>query len=269
MQESFLNIVLTIVIGILIAGFIGLGISAFYSAPERPSHSENILTPGSSLFDSSDSQIEELKNVITDNNNYKSANDRYSRTVSVISLIAAIWILLIVLAFFQKASLLKNGLLLGSAIVLLYSIWRSIVGGGIVLQFVTVAVGIAAILGFSYFISIKLVRIPEISSQQKKSFIGGVDNSLTIAGIGLLVTAILVATGPTATSFMIALPLLLLALFFYLVVVILVGIISLVRARIKRATLKPHILTIGIGLLLLLVEFAIFFFWRLPGPMAY
>ncbi len=155
-----LKVVYTIFIGLLLAIFVGVGIAAFYPGPQPPEIPLLLKLynlPTEPISDTTIStQLEEEQKAFDDALKiFMEKFEKYNRNVSIISLIAAILILIISLTFFRKILIIADGLLLGGVITLLYSVARVFGSGDDKLRFVVVSVGLAVslILGYLKFIA--------------------------------------------------------------------------------------------------------------------
>lgn len=154
-----LRFIYTLFIGILLALFIGLGISSFYEAPKSPDYPPSLqytkpMAPGEN--DSSYSARMQRDQEIYDKKSkaYNDLQETYNRNVSIFALISAIVVLTISLTLVHNLLLISDGLLLGGVFTLLYSVGRSFVTKDSKFEFIVVAVGlaIALILGYKKFI---------------------------------------------------------------------------------------------------------------------
>jgi hypothetical protein len=130
------KIVYTLFIGILLATFIGVGIAAFYPSPKSP---EFKFAPAP-YYPPQDA--------------YMKLSQDYNRNVSIISLVAAILILIISLTVFKSLPVIADGLLLGGVLTLIYSIVRGFNSQDEKFRFIVVTIGliIAILLGYNKFI---------------------------------------------------------------------------------------------------------------------
>lgn len=167
-----LKIIYTIFLGILLAVFIGVGIAAFYPAPnydnypEYPRELSNVDTcplesrspcakfEGSSLTPPTDEQKQIYEDYQKEVKAYEEMQNRYGRNVSIIAVGFAILFFVLSLVFVHKLDIISDGILLGGVLTLLYSI-----GWGIATQdnkfrffIVTFGVLIALILGYYKFV---------------------------------------------------------------------------------------------------------------------
>ena len=140
------------------ATFVGVGIAAFYPGPKEPEPpiSVKYAPPCESFKDEATAQKirgeqEEFDKIMKV---YQTQNEKYSRNVSIASLLAAILILIISLTLFKKILLIADGLLLGGVLTLIYSIIRGFGSGDNMFRFLVVSAGmiIALFLGHLKFI---------------------------------------------------------------------------------------------------------------------
>lgn len=167
-----LKIIYTFFMGILLATFVGVGITAFYSAPEYPDCQQYITTPFASPGgpSSSESGITPVSGTeVKTSDECRAAQDAYndaskvhSRNASTVALAAAILFLVIGLVFAKPLDLLADGFLLGGVFTLLYAVANGFMTDDYKYQFIIVTVGliIALVLGY-----IKFVR----SAEKKRS----------------------------------------------------------------------------------------------------
>jgi len=143
----------TLFLALIIALFVGLGISTFHpgpTAPKYPTELENVEncceeTPEQQAlridFNQKQDQFEE---------EFKA----YSREVSIVSLIAAIIILVLSLTLLARIKMIADGILLGGVFVTLYGIARGLMTEDPQFRFIIVTVGliVALVLGYIKFI---------------------------------------------------------------------------------------------------------------------
>jgi len=154
-----LKLVYTIFIGVLLAIFVGVGIASFYPGPQYPEPPillKLYKLPTEPPTDPTISAKLQKEQEVYDEvlKTFKEKMEKYNRDVSIISLIAAILILVISLTLFRQLLIIADGLLLGGVITLLYSVARVFGSGDDKLRFLVVSVGLAValILGYLKFI---------------------------------------------------------------------------------------------------------------------
>lgn len=163
-----IKIIYSVFVGILIALFVGVGIDAFYQAPEYPEPPSRMMELENSMYskpETGPNESPELTQLRADydkvNEEYQSARETYSRNVSIIALVAAILVLVVSLLLIQKIALIADGLMLGGLFTTLYSIIRGFESGDSRFRFLVIAVGLAVAITLGY---IKFVRPLEAKS---------------------------------------------------------------------------------------------------------
>ncbi len=157
-NEMVLKAIYTIFIGILIAIFVGLGISTFYEKPVSPEYPTRLKyqplpqenMPASAAAD----QQKEQAAYDIQWKAYEKSMEIYNRNASIIALTSAIIILVISLTLVHNLLLISDGLLLGGVFTLLYSLFRSFQTNDSKFEFIVVSIGlaIALMLGYKKFI---------------------------------------------------------------------------------------------------------------------
>jgi hypothetical protein len=152
-KNMILKLIYTLFLALLVALFVGLGIDAFYPGPKAPDYPAILDTakPGCE-------ENMETKNIrekfSQDIDNYNQQSKPYSRNVSIISLVAAIIILIASLTLLSKIKMIADGILLGGVFTTAYGIIRGLMSDNSQFRFLIVTVGllIALILGYIKFI---------------------------------------------------------------------------------------------------------------------
>ncbi|MCX6765941.1 MAG: hypothetical protein NT136_03205 [Candidatus Moranbacteria bacterium] len=151
-----IKLIYTLFLALLIALFVGLGIDAFYPGPEAPQYPLELdaTKPGCE-------ETAEQKTIRDDFNKaqkeFQEKSKPYNRNVSIISLAAAIIILISSLTLLAKIKMIADGILLGGVFTTAYSIIRGLMSADTKFRFLIVTVGliIALILGYIKFIRSK------------------------------------------------------------------------------------------------------------------
>ena len=155
---TILKFVYTVFIGVLLATFVGVGISAFYTSPEQLEYPHEMRPIPVALDDKCASPtaeiIEEQKEFEKASSKHEEKMEAYNRNVSIIALISAIIILVVSLTLFKQIMVIADGLLLGGVLTLIYSIIRGFEAGDEMFRFVVVSIGltVSLILGYIKFI---------------------------------------------------------------------------------------------------------------------
>jgi len=147
-----------IFLGVLLALFVNVGISAFYPQPQMPKQAPYItpMFPSGIKTDQAQQKkmMEQEQQWQNQMNNYQQQERDYKRNVSIISLIAAIIFLIISLVILSQVVIITDGFLLGGLFTLIYSIFMGFGSEDSKYRFIVVAVslGIALCIGYVKFI---------------------------------------------------------------------------------------------------------------------
>ncbi|MDD2696978.1 MAG: hypothetical protein PHE52_02375 [Candidatus Pacebacteria bacterium] len=143
----------TLFLAFLIALFVGLGIDTFHpgpTAPKYPVELENVENCCEETPEQHALRVEFNENQRQFQEEFKA----YSRVVSIVSLIAAIIILVLSLTLLAKIKMIADGILLGGVFTIIYSIMRGLMTEDSQFRFLIVTAGIiiAFVLGYIKFI---------------------------------------------------------------------------------------------------------------------
>lgn len=160
-QNDILQLVYTFFLGILIAIFVGVGISTFYSSPERPEYPVELNT-----IIKEPTKEQEAKQIEFEEENRKFDKEilgPYNRNVSIIALLSAVFLLFLSLVFQHKIKIIANGIMLGGFFTLLYSLGRGFASQDNKYTFIAVTIGLMVALFLGYT---KFVKMPPSSSRK-------------------------------------------------------------------------------------------------------
>lgn len=145
--------VYSVFIGILLATCIGVGISAFYTAPKPPEYPITLSRPDTAE-DLTPQDKEEHRIYQEKMKEYDRQIAPYSRNVALIAVGLSIAVLVISLTMLSSIQMIADGLLLGSVFALIYGIIRSFGSGEQKFMFAIVTFGliVAIFLGYIKFI---------------------------------------------------------------------------------------------------------------------
>jgi hypothetical protein len=150
-----IKLIYTLFLALIIALFVGLGIDAFYPGPQAPDYPSelNVMTTKSDCTETAEHKALR-ENYDQEQKTYAEAEKVYNRNVSIISLIAAILILILSLTLLSKIKMMADGILLGGVFTTAYSLIRGLMSDSSQFRFLIVAVGlaIALVLGYLKFI---------------------------------------------------------------------------------------------------------------------
>jgi uncharacterized membrane protein YkgB len=160
-----LRAIYTFFLGLLLALFVGLGVSTFYSAPKAPTYPDTLQSGKGPNDQYTEEQKQQEKEWQRASEAYSKANETYDRNVAIIVLTAAVLMLVISLVFQSRIEILSDGLLLGGVFTLVYSIIRSFAGNDSRYSFLVVSVGLVLTMTLGYLKFIK----PQMEPGKKAS----------------------------------------------------------------------------------------------------
>jgi amino acid transporter len=146
-ENKILRLIYTFFLGLLLAIFVGLGISTFYAAPVQPAYPVEITAPNK---DSSLSQTAEQQDYDQKMDDYNTKSKTYERNTSIMALIAAVALLCISLISEKKLRIIADGVMLGSLFTLLYSLGRGFASEDSKYTFVAVSISLVLVLYLGY-----------------------------------------------------------------------------------------------------------------------
>lgn len=151
-----IRFIYTLFIGVFLALFVGVGISAFYPAPKYPEMPVSIRyepLPDTNVKETKEI-IEQRKIYDIQEKEYRKKSQLYERNVSTIAVVAAVFFVAISLTLLKKIYLIADGILLGGVLALLYGTIRGFSTEDTRFLFFVVSVGlsISLLLGYLKFI---------------------------------------------------------------------------------------------------------------------
>lgn len=162
-----LRIIYTLFIGIFLAVFVGVGISAFYEGPKYPDMPSVLKYCSMEIkeieqYADFKAQAEKFDKA---EKNYMAQSQIYNRNVSAIAVTAAVLLVIVSLTLLRKILLISDGILLGGVLTLLYSTIRGFNTDDTKFLFIVVSIGLAVSLALGY---IKFIK-PMTAKVKKKS----------------------------------------------------------------------------------------------------
>ena len=143
MENNILKIIYTFFLGLLLALFVGLGISTFYIAPTAPEYTYSTSSDKPQTDPAYRTYNEQSKR-------YEEDKITYNRNVSMIALASAVMLLIISFGLEKRNKIIANGVLLGGLFTLLYSIGRGFASQDSKYTFIVVSIGLAIVLYLGY-----------------------------------------------------------------------------------------------------------------------
>ena len=147
-----IKLIYTFFLGLLLATFVGVGVSTFYISPTAPETPTVYAKP--IVNDPTPEEQQQLEQFDQQQKQYLKELSIYNRNVSIIVLAFSLVLLVIALSFARHLDIIADGILLGSVFTLIYSIGRGLATEDPKFRFIVTSVGllVALILGYVKFI---------------------------------------------------------------------------------------------------------------------
>ena len=152
-DKGLLQLMYMFFLGLLLAIFVGVGISTFYPAPEAPEYPVILETVGGKTLTAEQQAVEAKYNIAS--RAYNEKMKPYNRNVSIIALIASLVFFSVSLIYEKKMRIIGDGVMLGGLFTLLYSIGRGFASEDSRYVFVVVTAGLIVVLYLGYHRFIK------------------------------------------------------------------------------------------------------------------
>jgi hypothetical protein len=146
-----LKILYSVLLGIILAFFIGLGIEAFYPTqkyPEYPSelqYKESVPTTAVEKQQKTDYDVRVEE--------YQTQNSKHALIISIIAIASSILFLVLSLVVFTNNDVFSNGFLIASLLTLIYGMARGFENDNPKIRFLLISIGLvfALVLGYLKF----------------------------------------------------------------------------------------------------------------------
>jgi len=149
-DNKILKIVYTFFLGIILALFVGLGISTFYPAPQRPEYPESLRTYSEPAGQQTDEQTQVQRDYEDAIKAHDEKSQPYNRNVSIIALSSAVLLVAVSLLFEKSNRVIGSGIMLGGLFTLLYSLGRGLASEDTKYTFIAATVGLLVALYLGY-----------------------------------------------------------------------------------------------------------------------
>jgi hypothetical protein len=162
-DNKVLKLVYTFFLGLLLAIFVGVGINTFYESPQYPEYPNDFTA----FRDDGPTKEQSAQEAEFDKQlrQHDESAKPYNRNVSIITLVSAVALMAISLAFEKRIKQIADGIMLGGLFTLLYSLGRGFASEDSKYIFVAVTVSLAAVLYLGYH---RFVRPDGKGSKPKK-----------------------------------------------------------------------------------------------------
>lgn len=149
-ENKILKFIYTFFLGLLLAVFVGVGINTFYEAPEPPEYTPELRAYDVSGDTNDPERIEKVETYEQQQDAYRDKADVYNRNVSIISLVAAVTLVVVSLVYEKRIRIISDGVMLGGLFTLIYSIGRGFAADDSKYLFVVISVGLVLVLYLGY-----------------------------------------------------------------------------------------------------------------------
>lgn len=152
-KGGLMKILYAIILGVMLAFFMGLGIEAFYPTEKYPEPPASIQYQKAGP--TTDAEIKIQQDYDQTVKDYQTRNEKHARNVSIMVIIASILYMTLSLTVLTRTnSIFSDGFLIGSLLTLLYGIIVGFQTNDNKFRFVIVTIGliIALVLGYIKFV---------------------------------------------------------------------------------------------------------------------
>lgn len=148
-DNRILKIVYTFFVGLLLAIFVGVGINTFYAGPKAPEFPIELNTYGKEQ-ELTPEEVTVQKDWDQTMEQHNKDMKPYNRNVSMLTLGAAVILLVTSMVYEKKIKIIADGVMLGGLFTLLYSLGRGFASENSRYVFVVVTIGLAIVLYLGY-----------------------------------------------------------------------------------------------------------------------
>lgn len=160
-ENHILRLVYTFFVGLLLAIFVGVGVSTFYPTPEAP---EYLSVPA--LKDGSAEQLQAQQDFEEAQRAYEDELQLYNRNVSIIVIVAAVALLAASIALENRIKVIADGVMLGGLFSLIYGIGRGFASQNTQYVFVIVTISLAVVIYLGYRRFVVTHEVPEKTAKK-------------------------------------------------------------------------------------------------------
>jgi len=149
MEDKLLKFVYTVFLGLIIALFVGMGISTFYPAPTMPEYPPMAQPAIDMPKDAPETSVAQ-RDYEKKYQQYMTDTQTYHRNVSIISIAVAVMLLVVSFLLEKRNTVITNGVMLGGVFVLVYGIGRGIASTDSKYTFIAVSISLLVVLYLGY-----------------------------------------------------------------------------------------------------------------------
>lgn len=140
MDNGGIKLFVSVILGIVIALFVGVGINAFYPEPPFPEQTVTYTTE-----EPTEAELEESERAF---DAYEQLRQQHSGVVGVISLAIAVLLMGGSMFIARRNMVISQGLLVGGMLLICYGALQTISSGNTMVAFISIGVGLAALVFF-------------------------------------------------------------------------------------------------------------------------
>lgn len=140
MENGGMKLFASVVLGIVIALFVGVGINLFYPEPSYPTELMSFTSGEPTEAEAEASNLIYLE--------FEQERQLHSGIVGVISIVLSVLLMAGSMFLAKKNDVVSQGLLVGGLLLICYGATQSISSGNMMTAFISIGVGLAALIFF-------------------------------------------------------------------------------------------------------------------------
>ncbi|MEO5691254.1 MAG: hypothetical protein ABIQ64_03650 [Candidatus Saccharimonadales bacterium] len=147
-HNTLFKLIYTLILGVAITLFVGVGVQAFYEPPKSPEYPTSQAMYKAEAPTPEEQKAQKQYEVAM--SDYSKSRQTYERNVSMVLVGLAVVVIAIGLTFSRQIGFLSDGILLGGLFTLLHSLIRGFAAEDSKFLFVVATVAVATILFLGY-----------------------------------------------------------------------------------------------------------------------
>lgn len=150
-HNTLFKLIYTLILGVVIALFLGVGVHAFYEAPKAPEYPMAIMHYKDTLPpEDLQKEAEKQAKYEQESKTYNNQREVYERNVSVVLIVLAVLTIAAGLMLSNKLEFLSDGILLGGLFTLVHSLIRGFAADDTKYLFAAASVSVVVIFYLGY-----------------------------------------------------------------------------------------------------------------------
>ncbi len=147
-HNTLFKLIYTLILGVVITLFVGVGVQAFYEPPKSPEYPRSEILYKTGNLTEQDQKAQKDYEVAMDA--YNDVRQTYERNVSMVLVGLAVGVISIGLLFSRQIGFLSDGILLGGLFTLVHALIRGFAAEDSKFLFVVASIAVAMILFLGY-----------------------------------------------------------------------------------------------------------------------